>query len=129
MTGWTDWERRALATIMETMLPAPSSDVPSLGELDLSEFWQRFEATAPPMLRLGLRGATWGLGLGSVFLLGRAASFDALTLAERELLLERAAESPVFVLRQMVVVVKVVASMAYFHDSEVQAWVRGGTAG
>lgn len=126
MIGWSEWERRLLASILETMLPSPGPGVPGIGELDLTEFWRRFEESAPPLLRIGLRGATWGLGLGAVFLLGRPVSFDALAPADRELLLERASESEVFAIRQMVMVLKVVASFAYFHDPSVQAWVRGG---
>ena len=124
MIGWSPWERRSLALILETMLPSPGQGVPGLGDLDLTEFWERFEERAPPVLRIGLRGATWGLGLGALVFLGRPARFDALSPADRELLLERAAGSSVFAIRQMVMVVKVVASLAYFHDPAIQAWIR-----
>ena len=121
-----DWERRCLDAMFAATIPA-SGDTPSLGGLDLDGFWERFERAAPFELKLGLRVAVIGLGVGGpLLLLKTPRSFLQLDDASRDRMLSEAIESSNFLVRQLATVLKVVACMAYFDDPTVQARVRAG---
>lgn len=106
------WETRWRDTIFAAALPA---------DADLQDFWPRFAAAAPWTLALGLRAAVWLLWLCPPALGLGPRSFGQLTLAERHRVLERCAESPLFLPRQLAEIIKVVASFGYFSSADVRA--------
>ncbi len=115
-----------MRTLLAASIPAPSPTLPGLDELDLDRFWTEYRASAPPLLRVGLRAAVWTLELSPPLLLGRATVFSRLSAADRDRLLQKASGSRLAALRQMLMTVKLIACLAYFDDAEVQALIRGG---
>lgn len=118
---------RLLAATLPAHEPEPGSALgrtPGLAELDLSQFWERFDRTAPGSLKFGLRAAVWLLSLSVPFFVGRMATLTQLSEDELDTLLNKANDSRVFVLRQMVTTLKVVACLAYFNDERVQRETR-----
>lgn len=120
MIVWTPWERRWRDALFGALIP-PHAKGPGLGALDLTAFWNELTFVAPPLLRLGLRVAVWMLTLSPLLLLGRVSLFPGLSDDEKDALLTRADSSRLFLLRQLVAVLKVVAGFAYFSDPRVRA--------
>ena len=113
-------------------MPAPPgdgtrSDGPALANLDLAAFWTRFQGAAPPLLRLGLRASVWLLTLGPPVLIGRWRPFHRLPAADQDRLLVRLLDHPAYLARQLALVLKLVASFAWFQDEGTREWVDGGT--
>ena len=98
-----------------------SALLPPLAERDLSAFWQKLDASAPPALKLGLRASVLALSLSPTLLLGRPRTVLGLSGAEREQLLSSAAASRLWPLRQMVTTLKMVACWALFSDATARA--------
>lgn len=102
MRNWLPIERRFLATLMETMLPGSR-----LGPVEGDRrFWSALEQTAPPLLRIGLRAAAWGIGSWLGLLSG----------GRRDRCLARLANSRAYLLRQLVLSVKLVVCFAYYSE-------------
>jgi hypothetical protein len=110
---WTSFEIRWRDAVLGAMLPA-SESIPGYGDLDTSGFWERYPTAAPPLLRLGFRTAIWTLALWC-FARHRS-SPGSVTMEDREKLLSDAANSRFFLLRQLVLVLKLIATMAAFRD-------------
>lgn len=109
--------------LVAAMLPAPGGDLPGAGQLDLSGFWQRFDAAAPLHLRLAFRAATLMIAGMLPFALGYRRSFTALDEEARETILQRAARMPT--MAPLLEMIKVVVAFAYFDDARVEDIVRG----
>jgi hypothetical protein len=115
-------EARLRDALMAAILPAPGRGLPAIEDVDLRAFWVRFETTAPVHLRLGLRAATLVLGGVLPRALGFAGTLPDLGDDEREAFITRAAQLPGA--DALVEIAKVVASLAYFTDPQVQATAR-----
>lgn len=109
--------------LIAAMLPAPGGDLPSAGNLDLADFWKRFDAVAPLHLRLAFRSATLILAGMLPLALGYRRSFAKLDADTRETILVRASKMPT--MAPLIEIVKVVVAFAYFDDPKVEAIVRG----
>ncbi|MBI4706238.1 MAG: hypothetical protein HY744_34510 [Deltaproteobacteria bacterium] len=141
MIPWTSVERRWRDALLAAMIPpaaalaAPAAQppaaaaLPGLGELDLVPFWTAYERCAPPLLRLGVRVAVWVLSLAPILVLAVPCLFTQLEPEERDRMLERAARSDWYVLRQMVVTLKLLACFAYFREPAVRALTEGPGSG
>ena len=119
----TKLERRWRDALMASSIPAPGRGLPALSELELDRFWARFDETAPPHLRLGVRAASVGIGGVLPWLLGYFRTLPALDDDQRDAVLQRALRLPLFA--DLAKVAKIVASLAYFADPAVQATARG----
>lgn len=119
----TKLERRWRDALMASIIPAPGRGLPALSELELDRFWARFDETAPPHLRLGVRAASVGIGGVLPWLLGYFRTLPALDDDQRDAVLQRALRLPLFA--DLAKVAKIVASLAYFADPAVQATARG----
>lgn len=109
--------------LIAAMLPAPGGALPGAGELDLTDFWKRFESAAPLHLRLAFRGATMVIAGILPLTLGYRRSFAKLDADAREAILIRAAKMPT--MAPLIEIIKVVVAFAYFDDPKVEAIVRG----
>lgn len=125
MIPWAAFERRWLDALLAAMIP-PSAARPGLGDLDLAPFHAELGAAAPPLLRLGVRTATWVLTFAPPLLVGRLTLFGGLSPADRDRLLVRAYGSRSFLLRQLALTVKLAASFGYFRDPRARALFPGG---
>jgi hypothetical protein len=123
VNGWTGLERRCRDALFAAMIPGdPASGLPPLGTLDLAPFWEEIGRVAPPLLRFGLRGVVWALTLLPAAY-GHARPFPALSADARASVLGRAAASPFYLVRQMVLTLKTLACLAYLRDPAVRALV------
>ena len=100
------------------MIPA-SEGRPGLMDLDLGAFWALYERAAPPLVRLGFRAAVWLLTLLPM-VFGHFRPFTSLGTAQRDAFLVSAAASSFYLVRQLVVTVKMFAAFAYFQDAGVR---------
>ncbi len=125
---WTDTEIRWRDAVFASLLPAPGGGLPALEDVDLGEFWPMFEGSAPAHLKLAFRLACAALGGVVPRLQGHTGSLADLDAEQRDRIMAHAGDSAVF--GQLVEVVKIVACLAYFADSSVQATGRErGAAG
>jgi hypothetical protein len=109
--------------LVAAMLPSPGGKLPGAGELDLTDFWKRFESAAPLHLRLAFGTATFVLTRVLPLALGYRRNFIKLDENTRELILGRAAKMPA--ISPLLDIVKVVVAFAYFDEPKVEAIVRG----
>jgi hypothetical protein len=109
--------------LIAAMLPAPGGGLPGAGDLDLSDFWKRFETVAPLHLRLAFRTATLILAGMLPLALGYRRSLAKLDADTRQTILLRATKIPA--MAPLIEIVKVVVAFAYFDDPKVEAIVRG----
>lgn len=126
--GLLPLERRWARALMGAMLPATPGGGPGIDALDLEPFWSDYERTAPPLVRLGLRASIWIL-TWLPLLSGRGLRpFHRLPAAQRDRLLCAWSESRWYLLRQLVMTVKVIVCFAAFRDPEVRraSWRRAG---
>jgi len=109
--------------LIAAMLPAPGGDLPGAGDLDLTDFWKRFESAAPLHLRLAFRTATLIIAGMLPLALGYRRSLANLDADTRETILQRATTMPP--MAPLIEIIKVVVAFAYFDDPKVEAIVRG----
>jgi len=119
MAGWTRFEKRWRDILLGAMLPR-GDDRPGVRDLDLREFWILFERHAPPLVRIGLRAATWFLTFLPLFSRGCRRPFFRLDPDSRDRFLNAASSSRFYIVRQLVMTVKTFAAFAYFCDPEVR---------
>ncbi|MCK6549094.1 hypothetical protein L6R52_24840 [Myxococcota bacterium] len=120
MIPWARFERRWLEALLAAMIP-PSAARPGLAALDLDQFLDALFTAAPPLLRFGVRAATWALTLGPPVFLGRISTFGGLSEEERDRMLVRVATSRSYLARQLAITLKLVASFGYLRAPEVRA--------
>jgi hypothetical protein len=107
------FERRWLVRVLEDVLP-PAREAP------LDRFVADLFARAPLEFVLGLRACLWLLVVAPPFWLGRVAFYFSLGAGERMTLLSRLRQSRLYVVRELPVLFKMVASLGYGGLSEVQ---------
>lgn len=121
MQTWTAMERRWGQAVLQAMMPG-TDVLPDMGSLELSGFWQMFEATAPALLKLGFRLSVWAVVVWTVMVSRRP--FAKTSADQRDQALSRMADG-VYLVRQLVVTIKVVATLAYFSDAGVRRFFPG----
>ncbi len=118
---WTRAELRWRDALLEALLP-PAGALPGLGDVDLTDFWPRFDAAAPRHLALGFRAAVTLEAAVLPWLCGHLRTLPRLTPDELDAVLRRADRLPLF--RDLLEVAKVVGCLGLFADPAVQAAVR-----
>ena len=113
----TPCERRWRDALLAAMIPATGA-MPTISVLQLDDFWSRFSRLTPLTLRLAFRFAIVVLTFLPIF--GKARTFSRLNTDERDQFLNRVLNSRLFLIRQLVMVVKQVACFAYFQDQLVR---------
>lgn len=123
MIRWLPFERRWLARLLEAMVPAHRGlgGFAALPDDERVRAADLFERAAPPLLALGVRAATWALTLSPLVLVGRFATFGGLDEDTRDTLLARAMKSPSYLVRQLVLTLKLVACFEYLESPAVRA--------
>ena len=116
------FERRWLAGMLETIIPAGCSDRYPQSALDTGapEIFDEMLLYLPAATALGLRGAVLGIELlGPLAGLRKPARFSRLGPAEREACLTALSRSRVYFLRQLVLLLKSVACFGFGGDRGV----------
>ncbi len=120
------FERRWRDALFDAMIPEPGHGLPPMEKVDRTEFWPRFQRSAPWTVRLGLRLATWVVGGIFPFLLGHRRVFARLDATARDDVLRRAGSLPGG--SSLLLMLKLIACFAYFDDPLVQSTVRGAVS-
>jgi len=114
-------ERRWRDTLLDAMIPSiPASRLPGISSLDLSSFWKEYIERAPFLLRVGFRLAVWIMTFLPIFSFNFSKPFYALTPDQRDAFLVRSSKSNLYLVRQLATTIKLIASLAYFHDPIVR---------
>ncbi len=111
-------------TLLDAIIPsAPDPNLPPTHTWDRQDFWDHFDASAPPHLRHALNASALALVVLLPRILGNTNDLDMLSPNERDATLSRGASLPIFA--DLLEVAKVVACMALFSHPDVQRHVRG----
>jgi len=117
------YERRCLLAIFETVLPSGAAERMPFGAADvpMGRFLEDFFRHAPAQVRFGLRACTWLVALSAPFVLGRFRTFLGLAPGERLELLARFGRSSSYLVREVPLLFKTVACLAYCGLPDVQS--------
>ncbi len=119
MQSWLAFERRWCDLLLQAMLPAGQRQS-GLAAVPMQGFWPRLRDAAPPMLRHGLRASVWALTWLPLLWPGYWRTFGGLDADGRDRFLVAAHHSRFFLLRQMVLVIKLMACLACFHHEPMR---------
>ena len=113
---------RSGRVVFETLLPADADPRLPLGVRDtgLDAFYDAFVRDATPFIRTALRAAILAATWIAPALIRRRPPLGRLSLDERERALEAMAASSNVLLRQLVVLLKLVAALCYGADARVR---------
>jgi hypothetical protein len=117
VTQWTAFERRLRDDILSALLPT-SGPTPGFEPEAHAEFWVQLTASAPALLRWGLRASIWAVW-GAALLRGRR--FSRLTGPERAAVVAGLERSRLYPVRQVPMALKVVLCFAHFQRPAVRA--------
>ncbi|WP_394838555.1 hypothetical protein LVJ94_16780 [Pendulispora rubella] len=115
MRTLTRMEMRWAYAVFGAIFPSGASERLPLGicDLDLETYLTQIRSRAPYRSALGLRVAIWVIALAPMFVLYRACTIMSLDTASRETLLKKMLASPVYVVRQLVMLLKAVGAVLY----------------
>lgn len=134
------FERRWLLRIFDAIYPAGTEGGLRLGASDvpIEGLLEDMVKRAPFDFVLGLRAGAWVVTLFGPLLTGRLRTFAGLTVAERADVLTSLAHSRLYLLREIPMLLKMVASLGYLGvpsvqralglpsvDAEPPEWARG----
>ncbi|MBI5524984.1 MAG: hypothetical protein HY897_01475 [Deltaproteobacteria bacterium] len=130
MVGWAPFEMRWRDALLGAMLPG-DGDRPGFDDIDLREFWAIYDTHAPPLVRIGLRAATWFLTFLPLFVSGCRKPFFRLDADRRDRFLRAASSSRFYLVRQLMMTVKTFAAFGYFSNGVVRGLfgIPSGTPG
>ncbi len=119
-------ERRWAQAVFEALLPSGVAPRLPIGarEIDMVGRLERLLSVSPLHAAWGARMAFVLVQALPPFLTGEFATFRGLTARLREEVLRRCSESPVYILREAMALVKTVALMAYFDDPRTVQAIR-----
>jgi hypothetical protein len=111
----TRLEHEVLLAVFETILPSGASAGGPLGASDapMACYVDDLLRHAPAHFGWGLRACTWLVWLCPLLVLGRARTFLGLSRTDRARLLDRLAESPVYLIRELPLLFKTVACLGF----------------
>jgi len=106
--------RWAYAAFGAIFPPGASKKIPlGICDLDLATYLTETRNRVPLRAAIGLRVAVWVVALAPLFVLHRLCTIAALDKASRENLLEKMLASPVYLVRQLVMLLKAVGAVLY----------------
>lgn len=114
--SWTGFERRWLMALIEAMIPPlPPRDgkaaVPAADAAAVGRGMEILLGGMPALQRLALRFAVWLVSWVGPLFIGRAPTFRRLSTSDRDRVLVCMGGSDNFVVREMVVLLKLVAGL------------------
>ena len=117
-----NFERRWLLAIICTILPSGSAERLPWGATDapLGSFLDDLLDSAPLKFVAGVRACVWLVVLSPPLLLGRFTTFFGLNAADRLLVLERLKQNPIYVVREMPLMFKMIVCLGFCGLPQVQ---------
>jgi hypothetical protein len=110
------WAEAALAA----MFPGDEALI-GIAVMNVAAFLADVMARLPARAALGLRVAIWLTALAPIFLLGRPTTFRRLTAAQRERVVSMLVASRWYVLRSLVLMLKMFGALLYASHESVRA--------
>lgn len=124
----TRWEKRWLTAIFEGFAPPAASTSADVGllqprpdEVDWAGAFVQLNEGGSPIAQGGLRAAIHLIGTSPAWMGAGAATMDALPVEARAALLDKLAQHPLRLVRELTWLMKVQASMALFGTPSVRA--------
>ena len=117
-----NFERRWLLSIVSVILPTGVGERMPWGAADapLGGFLDDLLDSAPLKFVAGVRACVWMVVLSPPLLLGRLTTFFGLNGEDRLQLLERLKQSPIYVVREMPLMFKMIACLGFCGLPQVQ---------
>ena len=115
MNSWARFEQVWGQTVLSAMIP--SAGAAGLDVVSLQWFWDDFDKSAPTLFKLGLRAAVWFVTFAA--LLSTGTLFHRASETQRDQVLQRLSQGA-YLSRQLIVTIKVVATLAYFGDPKTR---------
>lgn len=111
--------------VLEALLPAGAHPALPLGARDagMDAFLKEFRSQAPASLRLGLEAALWAAAWLSPLLIGRCPPLSLHPPEARERALAAMARSKIYLLRQLLLLLKLACGLCYGAHPAVRAAV------
>jgi hypothetical protein len=131
MRGLSKLEHRWARAVLGAMFPsAPEIGIPTgLADVsDLGAFLDGFVTGVPLRVAFGLRLAVIAVALSPLFVLGRLATFAGLSRDEGERVLATLAASRLYLVRQLIVMLKATGAFVYGALPAVRARMEGAVA-
>ncbi len=112
---FTRTELRWARAAFETIFPENASARLPMGiaQLDVEGFLSEVRARSPVDAALGLRIAIWIVALAPIVVLHRFATLASLARPERERVMRALLSSPVYAVRQLVLLLKAIGALLY----------------
>lgn len=114
-------EREWAAVVLSSFVGASESFTVRAGEVDYLSAMTRFMGAASEKACLGLRIAVVLAMTAPFWMLGRLRSLASFTPEERSRLLDEMTRHPVYFVRELCMLLKLVACMAIFRDGDPRA--------
>ncbi len=105
--------------VVDALLP-PGGPLPGALEAGFEEFEARFRRDAPPTMRLGWRAALWIAAWISPLLIRRLPPLDSLEPQAREDALVAMSKSPIYLVRQVMLLLRAVVGFGWGATPEVR---------
>jgi hypothetical protein len=114
--------------LLDTIFPGPErGELPvGVASLDIAGFLDDTMANVPFESALGLRFTLWMTALAPIVILKRLVTLGGLPVEERERVLERVMKSPIYPVRQTVLMFKAIGAMLYFSHRPVRDLIFSG---
>jgi hypothetical protein len=119
----TRFERRWLLLVFDAVVPSGVDERMPLGirDVPIERFIEDLFQHAPRHFCLGMRACLWLVMFAPPFVLGRARTMRGLNREERLLLLERLAQSPRYLVREVPLLFKTIACLGFCGLPDVQS--------
>jgi hypothetical protein len=116
------FERRWVHDILSSFAPQGGPELaPRAGEVEYFPTFAGLHQSARGIARVGFRAALWLVALAPIWLLRRGCTFGKLALEERQALLGRLLDHPVYAVREAAFLLKFCACLALFASDDLRA--------
>lgn len=114
------FEQRWFAEIFAAILPSNADALPGADTLPMASYAADLVASAPARTAFGFRAAAWIIVLLGALLSGRLRPFLTLPRDEQAAVLSSLARSPVYLIRELPTLMKVLATMGWAGVPDIQ---------
>ena len=114
---WTKLEKKMALDLMSGLMPE-KKNIRNFHSFDLETFWQIFELRSPKSVNYGFRFCVWFLYFLPMVFIGASYPVRNMPQDKKNYYFSRISTSRSFFIRQLVNLLKIMSSLAYFHDEK-----------
>ncbi len=119
------WAEAAFGTIFPP-LPEQGFEL-GIVDMNVEQFVDETRARSPAITAFGIRFAIWFAALSPLFVIGRFATLAGLSQDDRERVMSALMMSPIYLVRQMVLILKATGALLYGGHPAIRARCHAGT--